>query len=113
MNAPERLRPASLARAIAVNNAALRQVVWRKLDVYPVAGKNFDAVAAQTAGDVRQNYVAVIEFDRKRRAGKHLLYAAEDLKRGFAVVLSRPRFGIARVRITIARCDTVYSFLSL
>lgn len=97
MNAPERLRPACLARAIAVNDSALRQVVWRKLDVYPVAGKNFDVVPAQTAGDVRQNYVAVIEFDRKRRAGKHLLYAAEDLKWSFAVVLSGSGFGSARV----------------
>ena len=38
-------------------------------------------MAAQTAGDVRQNDVAVVEFDGERRARKDLLDAAEYLER--------------------------------
>ncbi len=43
MNWPERLGPACLARAIAIDDAPFRQIIWRKFDVYAIAGKNFDA----------------------------------------------------------------------
>lgn len=110
MNAPERLGPACLARAIAVDNATFRQVIWRKFDVYAVAGKNFDVVPAQPAGDVRENDVTVVEFDGKRRAGKHLFNATEHFERGFSVVLGGLGFGSARIHIAIASCDYGYSF---
>jgi hypothetical protein len=113
LNAPERLGPACLARAIAVDNAAFRQVIWRKFDVYAVAGKNLDVVPAQTAGDVRENDVTVVKFDGKRRAWKHLFNASEHLERGFSVVLGGLRFGSSRIRIAIASCDNGYSFPSL
>jgi hypothetical protein len=41
---------------------------------------------SQTSGDVRQNCVAVVEVDRERRAWKHLLDAAVNLKRQLFVV---------------------------
>jgi hypothetical protein len=40
-------------------------------------------VAAQPSGDVRQDDVAVVELDGKRRARKDLLDAAERLERRF------------------------------
>ena len=81
-----RSTPARLTRTITVNDAALRQIVWRKLHVDAVAWKNFDVMAAQAAGNVRQNDVTVIQLDGKRRAWKNLLYATVDLQRGLAVV---------------------------
>jgi len=72
------LVPARFSGAVAVNDASLRQVVWRKFDVHAVAGKNFDMVTAQAAGDVRENDVAVVELDGKGRARKNLLDASVD-----------------------------------
>lgn len=46
-------RPAFLAGAIAVNDASLRQIVWRKFDLYAVTRENLDVMPAQTAGDMR------------------------------------------------------------
>jgi hypothetical protein len=113
LNKPERLGPACLARAIAIDNSAFRQVIWRKFDVYTVAGKNFDAMPAQTAGDVRQHDMAIVEFDGKSRAWEHLLDAAENLDRRFAVILDGFDFGSAGIRITFASCDNAGSFRSL
>ena len=113
MNGPERLSPACLARTIAVDDAAFRQIVWRKFDVYAIAGKNFDAMPPQTTRDMRENDMAVVKFDGKRCAWEHLLNAAEHLDRRFAVVFHRFYFGSARIRITLASCDNAYSSLSL
>ena len=44
-------------------------------------------MAAQPAGNVRENDVAVIELDRKGRARKDLLDIADYFKRGFLDVL--------------------------
>jgi hypothetical protein len=46
-----------------VDDAAFGQIVGRQLYVDSVAGKNLDVMAAQTPGDMRQNDMAVIEFD--------------------------------------------------
>lgn len=46
---------------------------------------------AQTSGDMRQDDVAVIQLDGKRRARKNLFDAAEDLERRFFEVLRRDR----------------------
>lgn len=60
---------------------------------------------AQASGDVRQDDVAVIQFDGKRRAWKDLFDAAEDLERRFLGVLGKgcgfrgPRAGLTSVAI--------------
>lgn len=108
MNSPD-LNPASLARTITVNDTTLRQIIWRKFDVYAVAGKNFYVMPAQTAGDVRKDDVAVIEFDGERRARKHLFDAAIHLERGLLSIFRRLCLGSARVCVAIASCDNFVS----
>ncbi|HTC30137.1 MAG TPA: hypothetical protein VK702_05375 [Candidatus Acidoferrum sp.] len=58
-----RLAAACFSRAIAVHDAALTQIVRRNFNVDAIARKNLDAMASQTAGDVRQNGVAIVELD--------------------------------------------------
>jgi hypothetical protein len=41
-----RRRTARLSRAIAVNDASFRQIVWRNFDVDAIAGKNLDVMSA-------------------------------------------------------------------
>ena len=82
---------AGFAGAVAIDDSAFAEVVGRDFDVYAIAGKNFDAVAAQPSGDVRQDHVAVVQLDRKGRARKHLFDVAEDFQRLFfdGVIISR------------------------
>jgi len=101
---PPKLRSAGLARAIAVNDSTLRQVIWRKFDVYAVAGKNFYVVPAQAAGDVCEDDMPVVEFDGECRAREHLFDAAENLERRFPVVLRGFCFGSAWICVAIAGC---------
>ncbi len=75
-----------LSRAVAVHDAALGQVVRRQFDVDTVTWKNFNAMPAQTSGNVGQNHVAVVQLDGKRRARKHLLDAAVNFERRLFVV---------------------------
>jgi hypothetical protein len=79
--------PAFFSGAIAVNDAPLRQVVGRQLDLHTIAWENSYTVPAQASGDVRQDDVPVIELDRKGRARKNLLDIAEYLKRGLFHIL--------------------------
>src|SRR3984957_7378322 len=72
-------RSACFTRAIAVNDAALRQVVRRDLEFDPVAQEQFDVVTAQAAGDVREHFVTVLQLDAERRARIDLLDRAEHL----------------------------------
>jgi hypothetical protein len=74
------LASACFARAVAVHDAALAQVVRRNFHVDAVAGKNLDAMPSQTSGNVRQDSVAIVKLDREGRAGKYLLDAAVNLK---------------------------------
>lgn len=74
-------RAALFAGAITINDSAFGKVVWRKFEIDSISRKNFDAVAAQTSGDVGQNDVAVVELDRKRRARKNLLDGSANLDR--------------------------------
>jgi hypothetical protein len=113
VNKPKRLSPACLARAIAVNDATLRQIIWRKFEVDAVAGKNFDAMPAQTSSDVREDDMAIIQLYGKRRARKDLFDASEHLQRRLAVVLHGFGFGKARAQITFARCDSGAPFCAL
>lgn len=76
-------RFALLTRAVAIYDATLRQVVWRKLDVYTVSRKNPDAMPAQTPGDVGQDDVTVAKFDREGCAWKDLFNASYDFEGRF------------------------------
>jgi hypothetical protein len=88
--------PAFFTGAIPINDAAFCQIVWRKLDVYSVAGKNSYTMPAQASGDMRKDDVAVIELDGKGRARKNLFDATQHFKRGFFDILSR--LGLRRTR---------------
>lgn len=54
----------------AIGDTAARQVVNRKLDGYLVARQDFDVVHAHFAGNMRQNLMAVLEFDLEHRVRK-------------------------------------------
>lgn len=56
----------------AIGNTAARQVVDRQLDGYLVARQDFDVVHAHFAGNMRQNLMAVLEFDLEHRVRKGL-----------------------------------------
>lgn len=45
---------------MAINDAALREVVRGELDVDLIPGKDPDAMPAQAAGDVREDDVTVV-----------------------------------------------------
>jgi hypothetical protein len=77
------VRAASLARAIAVDDARFREVVRGHFELYSIAEQQLDPVAAQTACNVSQNGVTVFELDRERCAGKHLFDGPEKLERSF------------------------------
>ena len=51
---------ARFSRTVAVHDAALGQIVGRQLHVDAIARKNFNAMAAQTSGNVGQNCMAVV-----------------------------------------------------
>ena len=70
---------ARFTRAIAVDDAALREIVRRDLELDAVAQQQFDVMAAQAARDVREDFVAVLQFDAERRARVDLLDRAEHL----------------------------------
>src|SRR5207247_4696467 len=53
--------------AVAVNDAAARQVVRRELDADAVAGRDADEVAPHAAGRVRDELVAVLELHLEHR----------------------------------------------
>src|SRR6185312_7562610 len=82
------------ARAIAIDDAALRQVVRRHLEIDAVARQYLDAVTAQASGDVRQDRHAVLEFHRERRARENLAYGAVDFE---SFLFGRHRGGVRSV----------------
>ncbi len=105
------LAAACFSGAITVYDAALRQIVWREFHVDTVAGKNFDVMTAQAAGDVREDDVPVVEFDGKRGARKNLFDAAVDFQRRLFGVLGRCRFGSTGIHIaSVASSDNGVSF---
>src|SRR5439155_532752 len=53
--------------AVAVDDAAARQVVRRKLDADAVAGRDADEVATHAAGSVGDELVAVLELYLEHR----------------------------------------------
>ena len=72
-------RPARFTRTIAVDDAALGEVVGRDLELDAIAQQQLDVMAAQASRDVREDFVAVLEFDAERRARVDLLDRAEHL----------------------------------
>jgi hypothetical protein len=91
-----RLRvPARLAGAVAIYDAALRQVVGGELDVYSVARKYPDSVPAQASRDVGEDDVAILEFDGEGRAWKDLFDRTGNLQGSFFDDLSRLALGHA------------------
>jgi hypothetical protein len=89
-----RLRvPARLAGAVAVYDAALRQIVGGELDVYSVARKYPDSVPAQASRDVGKDDVAVLQFDGEGRAWKDLFDRAGNLQGSFFDDLGRLALG--------------------
>ena len=59
-----RLSPACLARATAIYDSILRQTMWRRLDIYAVAGKKFDTVLLSIA--LRQRFGSVLRSLQQR-----------------------------------------------
>jgi hypothetical protein len=80
---------------MAINDAALRQVVWRKLDVYAVAGKNSDSTTTHSPGNMSEDDVAVVKFDRECRTREDLLDATAYLDGALFDVLSNVGFRLA------------------
>ena len=78
-----RLGAAGFAGAVAVHDAALREVVGRHFEFDPIAEKNLDSVTAQPAGEMRKHGMAVFEFDGEGRTRINLTNGPEDLERGF------------------------------
>lgn len=58
-----KLGSARFAGAIAVHDAAFGQIVRGDFYVDAIAGKNLDAMTAQTPRDVCEDYVTVVQFD--------------------------------------------------
>jgi len=57
---------------MAVRDAALGQVVRGELEGDAVAGEDSDTVAAQLAGEVREDGALLVELDAKEAAGEFL-----------------------------------------
>src|ERR1700747_3594627 len=77
------------ALLVAIDDAAARQIVRRKLDGHFVSRKNADEILAHLAGDMRQNLVLVFQFDAEHGVGQRLDHRGHH----FNGVL----FGISRV----------------
>ena len=61
---------AGVQLSVAKRNSSLGEVVGREFQGDFIAGKHADAIPAQTAGQVGQNYPVVFELDTEQAAGK-------------------------------------------
>lgn len=75
-----RLRAASFACPVTINDAALGKVVRRHFEIDAVAQKNLDAMTAEPPGKVGEHRVPVFQLDREGRAGVDLSYGPKDLE---------------------------------
>jgi len=75
------LRAARFSGAVTVDDAALREIVRRHLEIDAVARQDLDPVAPQPSGDVGQDRLPVFQLDGERRAREDLLDRAEELER--------------------------------
>src|SRR5437867_741731 len=78
---------------VAVDDAAARQIVRRKLDRHLVSRENANKILAHLAGDVRQDLVLVLQLDAEHGVGQRL----DDRGHDFNGVL----FGISRVALVV------------
>ncbi len=74
------LRAARFAGSVAVDDPAFGEVVRRHLEIDAIAGENLDAVAPQAARNMRENRLAIFEFDGKGGAREYLLDRPEELE---------------------------------
>ena len=81
-----------LTCTIAIDDAALRQVVWRDFDVDVVAGQNPNVMAPQSPGNVREDRRAVLQLDREGRARKNLPNGTVQLQGLFLGWIRRRHF---------------------
>jgi hypothetical protein len=75
----------SVPSGLSVGDSRLVQIVLGHFDVYLVADGNADEIFAHFARDVREDFVAVGQFDPEHGAGEHLC----DGSRQFDVLFSR------------------------
>ena len=81
---PRFFQPDAVLR-VPVGNARLVQIVLRHLDVDLIAHGDANEVFAHFAGDVREHFVAVRQFDPEHGARQHL----RNGPRQFNVLFSR------------------------
>ena len=86
-------RAACFASAIAVHDPAFGQIVWRHFEIHAVARQNLDAVAAEPTGDVREDFVPVLELDGERGAREDLFDRPENFNRALFIGLLRRLLG--------------------
>src|SRR5215472_14229167 len=86
---PAKHEPKEPPLLVAVDDAAARQIVWRKLDRDFVSRENANKIFAHLAGDVRQDLVLVLQLDTEHGVGQRF----DDRGHDFNGVL----FGISRV----------------
>lgn len=76
-----------LIRPEPVHDPPFSEVVWRHLDLYPVAREDADAVLAHAAGEVAEEQVVFClraeNFHAERGIGEGFLDNANELNDGF------------------------------
>ena len=70
--------------SVTVNNATLGQIVGRDLGFNLIAGQELNLVHPHLAGEVSQNFVAVLQPDSEAGGGQQLAYLAVHLDELFA-----------------------------
>lgn len=64
-----------------LDDAAMREVVWRELDDDPIARQNANPVHAHAAGNVREHFVRALNLNPEHGIREVLLYRARQLDR--------------------------------
>jgi len=101
------LRAARFACAVPINDPPLGEIVRGHLEIDAIARENLDAMATQPARNVRENRLAIFEFDCEGRAREHLLDRPEELERRLFRGLRRdfPRRCAKRTTASYDRTD--------
>src|SRR6266849_7267190 len=89
--------------AVAITDAAARQVVRAHFDAYPIAEQDADAELAHLAARIGQQLMPVVELDFELRIGQRIddgTVHLDGVVLGHAAILTRWRVGAC------ARCRT-------
>src|SRR5216683_7052413 len=89
--------------AVAITDAAARQIVWAHLDAYPIAEQDADAEFAHFAARISQQLMPVVELDFELGIGQRIndgTVHLDGVVLGHAAILTRFRVG------AFARCRT-------